>query len=101
MTYPPPQDKIHFMTTHHTHSEITKRLKRANGHLNKVISMIEKGTPCLDVAQQLHAVSQAINKAKEIYIRDHIEHCMGEAALSDSKSKKQHMGELKEITKYL
>lgn len=51
---------------HHTYPDIIKRLKRANGHLNKVISMIEKEVQCLDVAQQLHAVSQAIHKAKEI-----------------------------------
>lgn len=89
------------MHTHHTHPEIIKRLKRANGHLNKVIKMIEKETPCLEVAQQLHAVSQAIRKAKEIYIRDHIDHCVDEAVLSDSKSKKSHVIEFKEITKYL
>ena len=89
------------MKIHHTHPEIVKRLKRANGHLNKVVQMIEKEKPCLDVAQQLHAVSQAIHKAKEIYIRDHIEHCVNEVTLSNPRSKKSHIAEFKEITKYL
>ena len=63
--------------------------------------MIEKKTPCLAVAQQLHAVEHAIAKVKEIYIRDHIEHCIDETVLKDSKHKKQHISEFKEITKYL
>ena len=47
-------------TVHASHPDIVKRLKRASGHLNKVITMIEEGTPCLDVAQQLHAVANAV-----------------------------------------
>ncbi|MGQ7489505.1 metal-sensing transcriptional repressor, partial [Streptococcus suis] len=44
---------------HETHPEIVKRLKRADGHLKGVIEMIEAGRPCLDVAQQIHAVEKA------------------------------------------
>ena len=89
------------MKSHHSHPDILRRLKQANGHLKKVIEMIEKESPCLNVAQQLHAVSHAIEKAKEIYIRDHIEHCIEEATLKNSKNKKVHIAEFKEITKYL
>lgn len=35
---------------HETHSEIIKRLRRAEGHLHKVIGMIEEGRPCLSRA---------------------------------------------------
>jgi uncharacterized protein len=49
---------------------IIKRLKRAHGHLAGVIAMIEKGRPCVDLAQQLHAVESPISNAKrELYIR--------------------------------
>ena len=41
---------------HQSHPEIIKRLRRAEGHLHKVIGMIEEGRSCLDLAQQLHAV---------------------------------------------
>ncbi|MBN9065102.1 MAG: metal-sensing transcriptional repressor, partial [Rhizobiales bacterium] len=33
---------------HTTHPEIIKRLKRASGHLQSVVEMIESGRPCLD-----------------------------------------------------
>jgi len=46
--------------THHaTHPDIIERLKRANGHLLSVIEMIEAERPCIDIAQQLHAVEKA------------------------------------------
>ncbi len=34
---------------HATHSQIVKRLKRAGGHLQSVVAMIEAGRCCLDV----------------------------------------------------
>ena len=50
--------------THQSHPNIIKRLKRANGHLESVIGMIDQGKPCLELAQQLHAVEKAIQQAK-------------------------------------
>lgn len=41
------------MTTHTTHPDVIKRLKRAYGHLNNIIQMLEGGRDCLDIAQQL------------------------------------------------
>lgn len=86
--------------THHSHPDIVKRLKRADGHLKKIINMIEEGKPCLDVAQQLQAVYKAIGNAKAVFVQDHIEGCLtGEG---DSPGElKQKMRELKEISKYL
>ncbi len=89
-----------FMKTHHTHPEILKRLKRAKGHLEKVIMMIDDKTPCLQVAQQLHAVEYAIKNAKKVYIKDHIDHCLDETAHSHNKETID-FAEFKEITKYL
>src|SRR6188508_1726055 len=45
---------------HHSHPEIVKRLKRVQGHLRSVVSMIEEGRPCLEIAQQLHAVEKLV-----------------------------------------
>lgn len=64
------------MTVEHTHAShpaIVKRLKRAEGHLRGVIAMIEAGRPCVDIAQQLHAVESAIAQAKKTLIGDHLE----------------------------
>ncbi len=61
---------------HAHHADIAKRLKRAEGHLRKVIAMIEQERPCLDIAQQLHAVERAITQAKKTLIQDHLDHCL-------------------------
>ena len=88
------------MGIHHTHPEILKRLKRAHGHLAKVITMVHEQRSCLDVSQQLYAVEQAISNAKKVFIKDHIDHCFDETIHSDKK-KKVNISEFKEITKYL
>lgn len=86
----------------HPHNpEILNRLRRANGHLAKVIQMIEEDQPCLKVAQQLHAVSSAIEKAKQTFIHQHIEGCLDETLLDSPKNRKKHLEEFQEITKYL
>ena len=63
-------------TIHETHSSITKRLRRAEGHLHRVITMFADGRSCLDLAQQLYAVERAIAQAKKQLIRDHVDHCL-------------------------
>ena len=42
----------------HKFPEIAARLKRAQGHLAGVIAMVESGRPCMELAQQLHAVEK-------------------------------------------
>lgn len=86
--------------THQSHPEVVKRLKRANGHLRKIIEMIEAETPCIDVAQQLQAVYNAIGNAKRVFVQDHIEGCLTDDG-SSTDELKQKMHELKDISKYL
>ncbi|MCB0361356.1 MAG: metal-sensing transcriptional repressor [Bdellovibrionales bacterium] len=87
------------MSGHSENEDIIKRLKRANGHLMKVIEMLESDSECMKVAQQLQAVSSAIITAKKTYIHDHVEHCLAEA--KDQKAFNSKIKEFKEITKYL
>jgi uncharacterized protein len=90
------------MTEYHTHSshpEIIKRLKRAGGHLQSVIEMIEAERPCVEIAQQLHAVEKAVLQAKRRLIQDHIDHCLDEA--TGAASSTPSLADFKAITKYL
>ena len=87
--------------THQSHPEIVKRLKRADGHLRDVIEMIEDGRPCLDIAQQLHAVEKAIAQAKKTLIQDHLDHCLEEVVGPLGRDRRQSIDEFKEIAKYL
>ena len=84
---------------HASHPAIIARLKRAHGHLAAVLSMLEQGRPCVDLAQQLHAVEGAISNAKRELIHDHIEHCLEDT--SDSGSPRTALKELKQLAKYL
>ena len=89
------------MSIHTTHPEIVQRLRRAEGHLRTIIDMIGQQRACLDIAQQLHAVESAVNKAKVALIQDHIDHCLEKAAGPLSKDGRAPLAEFREITKYL
>ncbi len=86
---------------HLSHPEITQRLKRAEGHLRSIIGMIETGRPCLELAQQLHAVEKAVANAKRLLIHDHIDHCLEHAAGGAPAEARRAIEEFKEVTKYL
>ena len=87
--------------SHVTHPDIIKRLKRADGHLRGVIDMIQASRPCIDIAQQLHAVEKAINEAKKALIRDHLDHCLEESVGALGRDQRRPIDEFKEITRYL
>ena len=104
MPYPHRGDKSLAMSqahTHHTHPEIVKRLKRAEGHLRSIIAMIDAGRSCLDIAQQLHAVEKAVEQAKKTLIQDHLDHCLEEVVGALPRERRGPIDEFKQITKYL
>jgi uncharacterized protein len=86
---------------HHTHPDIVKRLKRADGHLRTIIEMIEKGRPCAQIAQQLEAVERAIESAKKALIHDHIEHCLDSSLQASGPKGRTALKEFKLIARYL
>ena len=86
---------------HASHEAVAKRLKRAQGHLQNVITMLEQDRECLDVAQQLHAVERAVGAAKKLLIHDHIDHCLDRSVAAAPPSTRKMLGEFKAITKYL
>ena len=87
--------------THESHPDIIKRLNRARGHLQSVTQMIEEGRPCLDIAQQLHAVEKAIQQAKRTLVQDHIDHCLEHTVGALTNGERAPLEEFKQITKYL
>ena len=89
------------MTTHVSHTDIIKRLKRAEGHLKSIIVMLEEGRGCLDIAQQLQAVESAVGNAKKILVHDHIDHCLEHAVREGTQRADDTIREFKAITKYL
>ena len=66
---------------HHHHSEehkreVSNRLARAIGHLQKVKQMVEDDEDCSDVLIQLAAVKSAFNNTGKVILKDHMEHCI-------------------------
>jgi hypothetical protein NreA len=86
---------------HQSHPEIVKRLKRAEGHIKRVIAMFGEDRTCLELAQQLHAVEKAIGEAKRQLIHDHVDYCLDAAAHGNGKPTKAVVNEFKEISRYL
>ena len=86
---------------HTSHPAIVARLKRANGHLAAILAMFEESRPCLDLAQQLHAVESAIANAKRELIHDHIEHCLGDGIGEGEIDPRTALAEFKALSKYL
>lgn len=83
---------------HQSHPDIVKRLRRVEGQVRSIAAMIEGGRPCLDVAQQLAAATNALMSAKDTFIRDHIDHCLVGAVGAGSR---EQLTELKAISKFL
>ncbi len=84
-----------------TNNDVTKRLRRAEGHLRKIITMIQEGRPCLDIAQQLQAVESAVKAAKKALIHDHLDHCLDAALDPGAEDGRTVVAAFKEIAKYL
>lgn len=89
------------MTIYTSHPEIIKRLKRAQGHLKSIFTMLEEGRGCLEIAQQLQAVESAIGNAKRALVHDHIDHCLERAVRAGTLEAQDTIREFKAITKYL
>lgn len=86
---------------HESHLQVVKRLKRAEGHIRRVIMMFGEGRPCVDLAQQLHAVEKAIGEAKRQLIHDHVDHCLDVAANGNGRHARAAVSEFKAISRYL
>lgn len=70
-------EKKHNHTHSHEHTkDVSNRLARAIGHLQKVKQMVEHGDDCSDVLIQLAAVKSAINNTGKVILKDHMEHCI-------------------------
>ena len=86
---------------HATYPNIVRRLQRADGHLKTIITMIEEGRPCVEIAQQLQAVQSAILNAKKALIHEHMEHCFDRSVGAADAKGRAMLQEFRAIAKYL
>jgi DNA-binding FrmR family transcriptional regulator len=75
-------------------TEVLNRLRRAQGQLAGVISMIEQGRECKDVVTQLAAVSRALDRAGFKIVATGLRECVlgnaaeGKSAMTEAELEK-------------
>lgn len=62
-----------------TQERIVHRLKIAKGHLDKVISMVEKDDYCIDVLHQMQAVESGLKETGNVLLENHLRGCVADA----------------------
>lgn len=87
--------------SHANNKDLINRLKRASGHLTKIMAMVEEGHDGLETAQQLQAVVSALDKAKTLLVADHIEHHLEDVVGPLSKEARAKLAKLTDLAKYL
>ena len=81
-----PRQRSHAGARHE--QEIASRLRRASGQLSGVLRMYEDGRYCIDVLDQLAAVTAACDAVGVLILEDHIRACVRgaiEAGAADEK----------------
>ena len=59
-----------------TQERILHRLKIVQGHLVKVIGMVESDQYCIDVIHQSQAVQRALEEADAVILENHLKTCV-------------------------
>ena len=79
-SHPHPHDHDHPHPHTHSHTQtkaVLNRLSRAQGHLESVRKMVERGEDCAEVL-----VISALNSTGRVILKDHIAHCIVDAVES-------------------
>lgn len=66
-----------------------KYIKTAKGQLEGIEKMIEEGRYCIDISNQLMASLGLIKKAQKHILKQHLDHCVLNAAMSNDINEKQ------------
>lgn len=56
-----------------------KRLAKIMGQIKAIDRMIDEDVPCEDVLSQISAAKSALNKAGQVVLEGHINHCIKDA----------------------
>ena len=88
------------MITKREMKNLQPRLKKIEGQVKGLSRMVEKGEYCVDILQQISAVSGALKAAGLIILENHINTCVRQAMVSrDGQEVKEKIEELMEIYK--
>lgn len=69
--------------------KISKRLKIISGQIDGILKMIEEDRYCLDISNQLMAVSSALKSVNVEILKAHLEFCVADSLSSNENSNKK------------
>jgi len=73
-----------------TKKSVLLRLRRIEGQVRGILSMVEEDRYCIDVLTQIQAVRAALHKVEEETLRDHEHHCVAHALQSGDAIEQRH-----------
>jgi DNA-binding FrmR family transcriptional regulator len=83
------------MKKHPEHADNLVALRRIEGQVRGVQSMIEEHKYCIDILTQIYAIKGALSRVEEKILEKHFQHCVAEAIKGTSdKEKQQKMDEI-------
>ena len=82
---------------HPSHENQLVRLKKVEGQVRGIQTMIEERRYCMDLLSQIRAVTGAMRKIESGILTSHLQHCVNDAITS--KSQKESAVKIKEITR--
>ena len=56
-----------------------RRLKKIIGQVQAIDRMVDEDVPCEDILAQINAAKSALNKAGQVVLEGHIQHCIRDA----------------------
>ena len=65
-----------------TKERILHRLKIAQGHLKKVIDMVDADEYCIDVIHQTQAIQHALKEVDTVILENHLKGCVADSIRS-------------------
>ena len=73
------------MTTEKGQSDVQMRLRRIEGQIRGIISMLDQGKTCEEVVTQLLAARAAMDKATAEVLKCHVAEALSEKSPSDAR----------------
>lgn len=82
----------------HDRTQVLNRLRRIEGQIRGLTSMVEDRRYCIDVLTQLRAARAALNRVEQVMLKAHLDHCIENAIVSgDAGEQRKKAAELIEL----
>ena len=78
---------------HDQKDELGKRLRRVEGQVRGIASMVERDEYCIDILTQIAAAESALTKVAVGLLEDHLRHCVAEAASKGARAREEKVTE--------